>query len=81
MGANFIYEPVVHLQTTPASVWTVEHNFGREVNPIVYVLGEATGDDYFEVDAAIEKVDNNSFTVSFYEAGIASNQVGKVIVS
>jgi len=79
MPASYIYEPYTETFTNE-SVIRVEHNFGREVNPVVWVDNE-------EIVCEIEKSNvtgdtpENVLYVRFYEDGVATNLTGKVVVS
>lgn len=78
MAAGYIYEPVIHEQTTPASTWEKAHNFGRKVNVAVYndsgvqiypEVREKSGDEL------------NTIQILFYEKSTLTNHTGKLVIS
>ena len=73
--ADYIYEPYIHEQATPADTWNVTHGFGREVSVTIYNTSgkEILGD--------VEKVDDNSLTIKFYYANALVAVAGKAVVS
>jgi len=71
MSSTYIYDPIVTTFNNQPQV-TVDHNFGREVGIEVYV-----GDEI--VSPEIQKIDDNSFTVSFYEKGVLTPKTGRII--
>jgi len=74
MGSSPVYAPYIHTQSVASDTWTIEHNFGRKVNVQVWVGN-------IPVDADITPLDDNSFTVEFFEGGVAVEKTGYVVVS
>ena len=67
MSANYIYEPYIYTQITPVSTISIEHNFGRRVNVVVY--DENDEKIYPKIEEILEPGDTyyNKITISFYE--------------
>ena len=69
MAANYIYEPIVHVQVAPISTIDIDHNFGRRVNVAVY------NENGVQIYPYIEEIGTglilNKVRISFYERSIA----------
>ena len=75
MASNFVYEPYIHTQSTPASVWNIPHCFGRSVNVEFY---DNSGNRLFPKE---EEIDTNNYRGTFYKKSALDAIAGKAVVS
>ena len=74
MSADFIYEPTTYIQSTLSDTWTIEHNLSRVVS---YKCYDDLGN---EIIPSVLIIDNNSFSLKFYENGVLKAYKGKVVI-
>jgi len=74
---NIKYGPnyIEYTQSTAASIWTVEHNFGKY--PQVTILDN----NNMIISACVEHIDINTVEVRFYSASAPINKSGKLILT